>query len=349
MGVLLKGALLLVALFSFALGAWIVGVLIFAYLFLAPVLGRTRKPRAQGKDGKADPPPARHLPLARIAGVLLLVLSAVAIAEGGTFSPVVFGAPGLTLLALPGAASSLESRARPIDGSILLRGSIFPLRWSAIAELKISTRDPVGAISGLNERILYLTLPSPRLFVVFSTRSLRKAGAEDSIVGRMRVVARALNPLGVYLLPMDGKDASALLSLLGRMKQPQGNVVQFASSATFGALQLEADGGVVKAFEFHPAEGRGAPALPPLRGRPSSTVFLNEILQAALRRWGAPRPDQYAAFLGSMAATEGETLGQRLTELASGGDGQALQVASLGTPKVELTRAQLQGVTRIYE
>jgi len=51
----------------------------------------------------------------------------------------------------------------------------------------------------------------------------------------------------------------------------------------------------------------------------------------------------------SMVATQGEALGQRITETVQGGQQQVLLVASVGNPPVELSRAQLRAVSRIYE
>jgi len=51
----------------------------------------------------------------------------------------------------------------------------------------------------------------------------------------------------------------------------------------------------------------------------------------------------------NMAATQGEALGQRITEAVQGGREQVLLVASVGNPPVELSRAQLRAIAEIYE
>ncbi|TLX95949.1 MAG: hypothetical protein E6K96_06690 [Thaumarchaeota archaeon] len=59
----------------------------------------------------------------------------------------------------------------------------------------------------------------------------------------------------------------------------------------------------------------------------------HELLQAAAQRTATPKPDMYVEFLSSMAATEGETLGQRITQTVQASDNQLLLAASLGSPR----------------
>jgi len=290
-----------------------------------------------------------RIPAARIVGALLLLLSLIAIAAGGTFSPFVFGVPGFLLLAVPAIVPSIASNAKPVEDSIVLRGRFFPFKWFAIAEAKFSTRDPSRALSGLGETVLFVSGPAPRFFIVFSALAPGRVGAEESIFGRMRAAAMALSPLGVFLLPLDAGEAAEVSALPRRMRPPEGDLSGYLSSADYRAFLAEAENGVVTAFSFHRPGGRESSALERPRFRPVSTLFLGEMVRGALQRSGAPRPDEYTTFLSSMAATVGETLGQRITESAQGQEGQVLLVASLGTPKVRLSRAQLRAVTSVYE
>jgi hypothetical protein len=348
MGLLTKVLLFFIALVALGLGAWIIALPIFAYLFLPPIL------RAKGgyktRERVAENLPSRRngLPSTRVVGAVLLLLSLIAIAAGGTFAPFVFGVPGLLLLAATGFVSSVSSRARPVEDSVLLRGRFFPLKWFAIAEAKFSTRDPARALSGLQERIIVCG-SAPRFFVVFPAVALGRARAEGAIFGRMRVAARTLSPLGVYLLPLDAKEAAEVSSLPSRTTPPKGNLSQYLASADCGAVLLEARNGAVDAYSFHGSSGKGGSALERPKLRPASTTFLGEIIEAAIGRNGLPRPDEYTVFLSSMAATVGETFGQRITESVQGQEGQVLLVASLGTPKVRLSRAQFRAVTFAYE
>jgi hypothetical protein len=349
MGLLTKGILFIFALAMLGLGAWMITLPIFAYLFLSPILRSRRRSAPQRVSSNGDPARRRGLPVVKLLGVVLLLLGLIGFAEGGTFSPIAFGVPGLLLLAAPTFVSSSASSAKPVEDSILLRGRFVPFRWYAMAEVKVSTRDPAGALSGLGERILFVSGPAPGLFVVISVMALGRAGAEGAVFDRMRAAARALSPLGVYLLPLDAKEASEVSSLPPRTKPPEGDLSQYLTSADYGAFLVEAKNGAVEGYSLHGPSGKGASALTRPTGRPPSTVFLSEMLRAAFQRSGAPHPDEYVIFLSSMAATMGETLGQRITESAEGEHGQVLLVSSLGTPKVRLCRAQLRAISEVYE
>jgi len=221
-----------------------------------------------------------------------------------------------------------------------------------MAEVKISTRDLEGALSGASERLLLVSDPDPRIFLVLSTKSFSRSGAEDRLISRIQSAAQALVPLGVYLLPLDSAQASAITELQSLRIKPQGeDLRQFISAFDFGAVAVEAEHGFVKSFEVYTRSDKAQKARSVLLGtgeRCGGLFALRELLHETLQKMGAPHPDRYTAFLSSMAATEGESLGQRLTQTA-GQQGQILLVASLGTPQVELTRAQLQAVVKVYE
>ena len=129
--------------------------------------------------------------------------------------------------------------------------------------------------------------------------------------------------------------------------------IRHSLSSDYGALAVEAVHGFVAKFELYERSyGKGASGsslLAKPNKRPGSSTTLRELLQAATQRIGTPKPDRYVEFLSSMAATEGETLGQRITQTVQASDNQLVLVASVGSPQVELSRAQLKAVTTIYE
>ena len=345
MGLLTRGLLFFIVLIALGLSAWIIALPVLAFLLLPPILrrrGKTASQRGSGGSGRRN-----GLPGAKILGAVLVLLALVGIAEGGTFSPIVFGVSGLILLAAPKAISSLASKANPVDDSILLRGSILPFRWFAVAAVYASTRDPAGALSGLGERMLFRSNPT-ELYVVFSTSALGRGKAERAILERMRSAAMTLSPLGVYLLPHEGRHAPEETALRSRVKVPDGGLAQFLSSSRYDSILIEARNGVVEAFDVHDGEWGGSALDRPV-SRPHSTVFMKEVLESAFKRTGAPRPNEYTSFLSSMAATVGETLGQKMSESAVPDDDQVVEVSSLGTPKVLLSRVQLRAVTSVYE
>ena len=347
----LKVALFLLAIVVVPLGGSVITGLIFAYLILPPLLLRRRK----GKSAENPRAKGRGHPISagRALGVVLLVLCAVAVASQGTLSPIVFGVPGLLLVFKPRFLSRLSLLVKPVTDSILLRGRFLPFAWFALAEVKVSTRDVEGAIAGTNERVLLLSAPSPRILLVFTTSSVSRSRAEVVILKRMQVTARALRSLGVYLLPLDASGAFEVSQLRANRVDLADQNIKHSLSSDYGALAVEAAHGFVAKFELYERSyGKDASVsslLAKPNRRPGSSTTLRELLQAATQRTGTPKPDRYVEFLSSMAATEGETLGQRITQTVQASDNQLVLVASVGSPQVELSRAQLKAVTTIYE
>lgn len=348
MGWMMKAGLFLFALFAAALGAWIIAIPILALLFL-PSLSRGKR----NKSFQSTRPTKKGSgPWLNAIGIVLILLSLLAVFSGGIFSPIVFLALGMTMLLRQRLSVHITGQFAPIGNSILLRSQLNPFRWSAVAEAKVSTRDIEGALSGINERLLLVSSPTPRIFVVSSAYSFSRRGAEDQLTRRMQSNARALVPLGVYLLPLDSTETAAVTSLPSTRVEPRtGDLRQFISASDYGAVGIEGQHGFVDSFELYTRPDKTLNATSILSGageRSTGMLTIRELLHEALQKIGAPHPDRYTAFLSSMAATEGESLGQRLTQ-TEGHQGQILLVASLGTPQVELTRAQLQAVARIYE
>ncbi|HEV2226582.1 MAG TPA: hypothetical protein VGR56_07250 [Nitrososphaerales archaeon] len=349
MGWGMKVALLIFALVAVGFGAWIISMLIFAYLILSSVF---KKKREHGKNSGGQADSSHSVGTTKIVGGLFLVLGFVALFSGGTLSPVVLALVGFLLLFWPRIISRMPVRAKPVEDSVLLRGRPFLFRWFALAEAKISTRDIEGSLSGVNERLLVISNPTPRILLVFSTNAFSRGSAEGRLVKQVQSAARALVSLGVYLLPLDSAEAAAASELRSlRVALNSKDLHQVISTSNYGAAAVEARHGFVTSFELYTRPDQTQKAIPILSGaneRSQGLFTLRELLHEALLKNGAPHPDNYTAFLSSMAATEGEILGQRLTQ-TGGQNGGVLLVASLGTPQVELTRAQLQAVARIYE
>jgi hypothetical protein len=347
MGWMLKVGLFVLALFGAAVGAWIIATPILAFLLLQSLLrGKRGKPARSGGVAKRS---ARSW--SKAVGGILILLSLAALFSGGTLSPVVFFVAGMALLLRRRLSVRMAAWFVPIENSILLRCRLNPVRWSAVAEVKVSTRDIEGALSGINERLLLVSSPAPRVFALFTANSFGRGSAEDQLMRRMQSTARALVPLGIYLLPLDSAEASAATTLQSaRIETPTEDQREFVSASDYGAAVVEAQHGFVTSFELYTRPDGGlktASLLSEPTERSQALLTLREFIHEALQKTGAPHPDSYTSFLGSMAATEGETLGQRLTQ-AKGQKGQVLLVASAGTTQVELSRAQLQAVAKVY-
>ena len=350
MGWGLKIGLFFVALVAADFSAWIITVPILLLLFLPPILDRRGHGKGSQKEASGG---SRGTSMLSITGGILVLLSVAVFFSGGTFSPIVLGGCGLALLPRNRISFQLPTRVRPVRESVLLRHRFAPHRWSALAEAKVSTRDLEGALSGLNERLIFTSDPKPRIFVAFPTRSLSRVKAEDALIRHIQASARTLVPLGVYLLPLDSMEAAGISSFhASRVEPPTNNALQNVSAADYGSVIIEAEHGFVKRFEMYsrPDEDvRVTSALSPLKAADTGQLTLRELLHGVRDKLGAPQPDRYGAFLSSMAATQGEALGQRITEAVQGGQEQVLLVASVGNPSVELSRAQLHAIARIYE
>ncbi|MDE1853878.1 MAG: hypothetical protein KGI38_09065 [Thaumarchaeota archaeon] len=349
MGWMMKAGLFLFALFAAAIGAWIVAVPILGLLILPSLIRGKRR----GRSVKSTRPARRGFgSWLNGIGVILILLSVVAFFSGGILSPIVFLLAGMALLFRHRLSVRVASRFTPVENSILLRSRLNPFHWGAVAEVKVSTRDVEGALSGVNERLLLVSNPTPRIFVVYSANSFSLTGAEDQLTRRMQSTARALVPLGVYLLPLGSVEAVAATALQSsRIESRIEDQRQFISVSDYGVVGVEGQHGFVDSFELYARPDKTLKVTSILSGTGERSVGLltvKELLHEAIQKVGAPHPDRYTAFLSSMAATEGETLGQRLTQTESQ-QGQVILVASLGTPQVELTRAQLQAVARVYE
>ncbi len=350
MGWGLKVGLFILALVAADFSAWIITVPILLLLFLPPILGHRGGRKADRNESSGG---GRGASVVNVVGAILLLLSIVALFSGGTLSPIVFGVCAFALLLRNQFSFQLPTSIRPVKESVLLRHRFAPFRWSALAEAKMSTRDLEGALSGLNERLVFTSDPKPTIFVAFSTRSLSRVKAEDALTRRIQASARALVPLGVYLLPLDSTEATGISSLhASRIEPPTSSVRQNVSAADYGSIVIEAEHGFVKGFEMYSRRDedvRATSVLSPLKAADTSQLTLRELLRGVRDKLGAPQPDRYGAFLSSMAATQGEALGQRITEAVQGGQEQVLLVASVGNPSVELSRAQLHAIARIYE
>jgi hypothetical protein len=349
MGWGLKIGLFLLGIVLFAFGAWIITVLIFGYLFLSPLLRRKTDTKKASQD--QGPRGERRVSLWNLLGGILLLLSSAAVASGGRFSPIVLACAGFLTLSRKVLVSRLYSVVRPVDDSVLLRGSFNPFKWFAVAEAKVSTRDPAGALSGVEGRLLFVTTPAAKIYLVFSGSSFTRKHAEEEILRRLQRDARVLRPLGVYLLPLDGREALDSVSTAGKMEPPNGILHHFLANSDYGAFEAESKGGIVSAYEvFARGDAKSSTsALGPLSRKPTTTAFLSQALKAAFMQSGPFQPDSYVEFLSSLGATEGETLGQRITQTNQVSDGELLQVAALNGPQVKLSPAQYQAVLRIYE
>jgi hypothetical protein len=363
MGLVLKALAVVVGLMLIPLGGWLISALLFLYAFSGPISRALRSGRrttpAPAVEAPRAPPPVRFKgysghPLRRVLGLVFVGLSVIALAKGGVFSPFVFGGVGLSLL-LWGAPVRVGAFGsfQPVSESVVMHGS--PFHWVGVGEVKLSTKQAGRALGGIDETLLVdLGGDGPSVFVVLKTTSLTLRGAEETLLARFGELARISAPLGAYILPLD---SSASVEVLSRraVKPVQLEARGWPSALStldYDLLALDAKrGGFVHAagaYKSGPAGGEGRATLQPARQTLSRPSLLWEVFQELAKKVEWKKPDGYTTFLASMFATEGEVIGERVSEAGDAGDSEQVLVQSLGTPPVRMSRAQLRAIARIY-
>ncbi len=370
MGLLLKGLAVIVGLMLLPLGGWPVSALLFLYAFGGLIVRLLRLGRRSPPTAVAAPTIPRQgtqvvvpvsfrgrvgHPLRRGLGLVFLFLAAVAVAEGGTLSPFVFGGVGLVLLlwGTPAIRLGCHGALRPVPDSILLRPSLDPFHWFALAEVKLATKQAGRVLGGVDETLLVILGDTgPSLFVVLEAASLTIGGAEESLVARFGELVRISAPLGAYLLPVDSAEAESTLRIsVEAVRLDAKGWPSSLSTMDYDLLTVEATrGGFVRSVGAYKKDqsGETKAALPPVTQTLSRPSLLWEVFQELGKKLEWQKPDGYTTFLASMFATRGETFGERVSEAGSAGSHQQVLVQSLGTPPVKMSRAQLRAIARVY-
>jgi hypothetical protein len=378
MGWKLKALAVVVGLMLITLGLWPLSAILFLYAASGLIPRGLRRGRggASGSttpwSGSGAPPTSLQQgaqqptptgfrtrfshPVLRIIGAVFLGLSVVALTQRGAYSPFVFGGIGVVLLLWGMPLPRLGISLRPVEESILLR-SLDSIHWFALAEVKLSTRQAGRALGGIDETLLVAFADGgPSIFVVLKTTSLTFRDAEESLLARLQELARVSAPLGAYLLPVDsGKAVGGALrrSFKPVALDPKGWPSSL-STTDYDLLTMEARrGGFVHSVGAYRKGSDGSDVakitIPHSRQTLSRPSLLWEVFQELGKKVQWPKPDGYTTFLASFYATGGETIGERVSEVASTGNSQEVLVQSLGTPAVQLSRAQLRAIVRMYD
>lgn len=350
MGWLAKSLEVVVAFMLIGVGLWQLALVIFAIL-LVPVVFRNLKGRPSQRGPGTQ---GGKLPLRYIAAGLLFVLAFFGYMSHGPYSPFVFGSLGLIVMfwgRLP--TSSLGSWLKPVEESILLRSTPLPVSWVAVAQVKPLTRDLGRALAGVAGTVLVSTSEAPSIYVVIEKRAASEKSAEEAILKDLKEVALSLSALGAYLLPLDSLQSVALIQpSLEASKVSESDWSNYVATGTYNLISVSQRNGFAKSLGAHRKVGAGQEG----RGRaPSSSLefvhppFLSEVFKAIGSRLTWPNPDQYTAFLSSLLATSGEPIGARVLDAGTASQSQMVLVRSQGSPSVELSRAQLRAVVRMYD
>jgi len=328
MGTKLKLVLAVVGLMALGIGAWPLGAACLLYLAV------TLWPRSLGRIS------TRHF-----LAALMFILSAVAAASGGTFSPFVFAAAGAFLLAWSGAIRLLHFEdLAPVEGSILMKKGILPFSWTALAELKPGHEDFSRSVSGFGGRLLVFT-DTGKVYSIASCSAPSRKAAESKILDAFRWSLP--NGNAAYLLPLSSEQAGVVLrQRFTKTRFPTQHLAQHASRVS-GVISLECDHETVwKASVFDIRGAASCARLPDEPGEVESPPLVWEVFESLAKRTRWPLPDTFSGFLSTMLATRGVPMGERIKEIATSGD--EVKVQSLSGEEVTTTRAQLRALFSIY-
>jgi hypothetical protein len=330
---------------SFALGAWPLGL--FALLYLVYTLRRPGAKSVQGQRQEVFQKTER--PWRRYAlGAVLFLLSSVAAGSGGTYSPAVFFATGLAVFFWP-TFGRLGHFARvvTVKDSILLRSSLSPVTWHALAEVKLESPEQARGIAAMGGKLLLFSGKTPAVFQVVSVRALSYRHAEESVLRKLRRETRMLSQRGAHLLPVDSSEAAVRLSLELERLSIDANDFEAVSSLPFDAIAFQVkDGRLVSHRAFSVLERDGVAAIPVADLRHAREPLFAEVVQEIGEKHGWPGPDEYSPFLASLDASRSEPLVDRL-RMKEEVEGR-VTVETPGGAQVRLTRAQVRALARIY-
>jgi hypothetical protein len=337
---------LFAGLIALDLGAWPLTLL--AAMYLALSFRKPKTTRAPPLGQQVLSKPRRPLKRYALGGVLLLV-SGTALGSGGTFSPVVFLLGGLAVIFLPYLRGCLPAnQVVPMRGSILLRSRFFPMRWHALAEVKLESNGQTRGIAAMEGQLIVFAGRNPATFQVVSAYAFGHRQAEAKVVRTLRRETRMLSQRGAHILPLDSADAAAMLSLELERLDAGTDSLEALSSLPFEVIALRVKDGLVASHRaFNIAEaGNSVPAIPSPDLSLEREPLLAEVVREVEDRHGWPAPDEYSPFLAAMDASRSEPLADRLRP--KGEAGGKLAIETPGGAEVRLTRAQLRAVARIY-
>jgi hypothetical protein len=278
-------------------------------------------------------------------GLFMLGLAALALVAGGTASPVVFGLAGAVALAWPLVPKSFLYRVSPVADSVLLKGSVAPFLWMALAEVKFEEGTQAVAASSLDGTLVFFGGRPPSACLAVRCWALGYREAEGKVTSAIQEVGRTLAPRGAYIIPLDSSDAASRTSgpMVPLDVAPEELVAQAVS---FDVLVLESRRGRVSAFgAFRKSPGSGRATLPSARVKPVRPPLLAEVALALEKRGGLPPPDPCTAFLASLSASRGEPL---LGMVSESKDGDAFIPVGDGMDGVRLSRPQLRALSSTY-
>jgi hypothetical protein len=216
--------------------------------------------------------------------------------------------------------------------------------WYALAEVKPGPEDFPRAASSISGTLL-IFVDAGRAYTLAKCRAWSTNSALTQLLTRLKASASGHHSRA-YILPLESKAASKLfLHRHSETKLPEDFAAQ--ASSLPGLLVVHASGGrIERASGFRISAPSNSPSLPLRCKEIANKPLLWELLETIGRRYRWPGPDAYSNLLDSVAATQGEPIGERLGGIE--GSGGSIVVQSLGGERLELSRPQLRAIVSIY-
>jgi hypothetical protein len=334
----------LIGLIALGLGVWPITLLAAVYLVLSFRKQRVRRATIFKQQVLSTPkrPAGRYA-----AGAALLLLSCVALMEGGTLSPAVFFLGGVAVIFQPHLRRSLlANQLVPLRESILLRSRFFPFLWYALAEVKLESQDQVRGIAAMEGQLLVFAGKNPSTLQVVSAYALGYREAEAKVVRRLQRESRMLSQRGAHILPLDSAEAVGKLSLELKRLKVGSDDFHAVSSLPFEVIALRVKDGLVVSHRAFNIVGEGAASIPSPDLSQERQPLLAEFVQVIKEKHGWPGPDEFSPFLAALDASRAEPFADRIRP--KGEDTGRVAVETPGGSEVKLSRAQLRAVARIY-
>jgi hypothetical protein len=303
-------------LFSLALGAILIAIPVLLWVFWPWIRGLRNSQMLGAGKGLLIAGGSWMMYL----GFFLIFLALVAAGSGGLFSPILFGVVGMVLVFYGrGSSGKVSGGLAPVRDSIRLRSRFVPWHWLALVEVKTTTQDVAKVLPNAGERLLVRLEGKASAYAVIQASGWTEAEAEAKVVSRMQELSRVLAPLGAFLMPVDAIAAASLVRRRGRpAKLDVENLEQSLASTQYDVISIGTHGHVVvglgayqsaddgqEQFVFHARQALRKP------------VLVWEVAGALERRAAWPGPDDETVFLSSLAATRGESIGDRIVENGS--------------------------------
>jgi hypothetical protein len=314
-----------------------------------------------------------------LLGGLFLLAALISVGERGTFSPLVFGGLGMlcflwTPLSRSGHAPAVGYA--PVRESTLLRSVLVPFQWMTVLELKLSSQESARALSVLHDDLVVVAPPSekPAAYLIVKQAAVGYHGAEARMSEKLRKLAGLLAHRGAYLMPLDSLEAARRFPpSLQPIKMDLGrdSVLEAVGHYPYDVLAVKPDGVHAKSLGAYRASrsatevdiegliaghkeptsgaeaGSGArnATLPSARQSFERPPLLWEVVSCLQERFHFSDPDGYTMFLNNMHLSRNVPIGQKLNLLNGGA---AVTVESLSGAPVEMSRAQLRTIVKIY-